>query len=99
MPYAQEHYPFENKKRFEEIFLQILFMRTRPDTRLVYTLVVLGTALFDTLVTNGFVLAVDGKKMSKRLKNYPDPNDSDEKYGADTVRLYVRRPAVRGEDL
>ncbi|GIT06877.1 MAG: hypothetical protein CM1200mP30_05070 [Pseudomonadota bacterium] len=54
----------------------------------------MGTALFDTpafnnFVVNGFVLAEDGKKMSKRLKNYPDPNDMMNKYGADTVRLYM----------
>ena len=65
----------------------------------------MGTALFDTpafnnCVVNGFVLAEDGKKMSKRLKNYPDPNDMMNKYGADTVRLYMlNSPAVRGEDL
>ena len=106
MPYAQEHYPFENKERFEENFPADFICEGLDQTRgWFYTLAVLGTALFDTpafnnCVVNGFVLAEDGKKMSKRLKNYPDPNDMMNKYGADTVRLYMlNSPAVRGEDL
>jgi isoleucyl-tRNA synthetase len=70
-----------------------------------YTLMVLSTALFDepafkNVIVNGTVLAEDGKKMSKRLKNYPEPTEIVEKYGADAVRFaLMRSPAVRGEDL
>ncbi|MBS1255224.1 MAG: Isoleucine--tRNA ligase [Deltaproteobacteria bacterium] len=106
MPYAQEHYPFENKERFESNFPADFICEGLDQTRgWFYTLAVLGTALFDTpafnnCVVNGLVLAEDGKKMSKRLKNYPDPNEMMNKYGADTVRLYMlNSPAVRGEDL
>ena len=65
----------------------------------------LSTALFDkpafkNLVCNGLVLAADGKKMSKRLKNYPDPTLVVSKYGADALRLYlINSPVVRAEPL
>ena len=70
-----------------------------------YTLMVLSTALFDkpawkNVIVNGLVLAEDGKKMSKRLKNYPDPQTIIDKYGADSVRLYlINSPVVRAEPL
>ena len=70
-----------------------------------YTLVVIAQALFDkpafhNCVVNGLILAEDGKKMSKRLKNYPDPTKMLDQYGADAIRLYMlNSPAVRGEDL
>ena len=106
MPYAQEHYPFENKERFEANFPADFICEGLDQTRgWFYTLAVLGCALFDTpafknCVVNGLILAEDGKKMSKRLKNYPDPNQMLNKYGADAVRLYMlNSPAVRGEDL
>ena len=106
MPYAQEHYPFENKERFEANFPADFICEGLDQTRgWFYTLAVLGSALFDTpafnnCVVNGLILAEDGKKMSKRLKNYPDPNQMLNKYGADAVRLYMlNSPAVRGEDL
>ena len=79
MPYAQQHYPFENKERFEGNFPADFIAEGLDQTRgWFYTLMVLSTALFDkpafkNLVCNGLVLASDGKKMSKRLKNYPDP--------------------------
>jgi valyl-tRNA synthetase len=79
MPYAQQHYPFENKERFEQSFPADFVAEGLDQTRgWFYTLMVLSTALFDkpafkNLVCNGLVLAADGKKMSKRLKNYPDP--------------------------
>ncbi len=68
-------------------------------------MLVISTALFDTtpyknLVVNGIVLAKDGKKMSKRLKNYPDPMSICNEYGADAVRLYLANsPLVRAETL
>ena len=70
-----------------------------------YTLMVLGTCLFDkspyrNVIVNGLVLAEDGKKMSKRLKNYPDPNVMLDTYGADAIRLYmIYSPVVRAESL
>ena len=70
-----------------------------------YTLTVLPTALFNkpafkNVIVNGIVLAADGTKMSKRLRNYPDPARCLHKYGADAVRLYMMHsPAVKADDL
>ena len=70
-----------------------------------YTLMVLGTCLFDqspykNVIVNGLVLAEDGKKMSKRLKNYPDPTKMLDTYGADAIRLYmIYSPVVKAESL
>ncbi len=106
MPYAQIHYPFENKDAFQQQFPADFIAEGLDQTRgWFYTLTALSTALFDkpafkNCVVNGMVLAEDGKKMSKRLKNYPDPNAILEKYGADALRLYMMQsPAVRGEEL
>ncbi|KAG1672606.1 hypothetical protein FOA52_002086 [Chlamydomonas sp. UWO 241] len=106
MPYAQLHYPFENAKLFESNFPADFVAEGLDQTRgWFYTLMVLSTALFDkpafkNLVCNGLVLAADGKKMSKRLKNYPDPNEVINKYGADALRLYlINSPVVRAEPL
>ncbi len=107
MPYAQIHYPFENKEGFLESRFPADFIAEGLDqTRgWFYTLMVLSTALFDkpafkNLIVNGLVLAEDGKKMSKRLKNYPDPMDVVTKYGADALRLYlIDSPVVRAEPL
>mmetsp|Transcript_12904 Transcript_12904/g.16973 ORF Transcript_12904/g.16973 Transcript_12904/m.16973 type:complete len:1170 (+) Transcript_12904:115-3624(+) len=106
MPYAQQHYPYENKERFEGGFPADFIAEGLDQTRgWFYTLMVISTALFDkpafkNLIVNGLVLASDGKKMSKRLKNYPDPNLLVSKYGADALRLYlVNSPVVRAEPL
>ena len=106
MPYAQQHYPFENKEKFEECFPANFIAEGIDQTRgWFYTLMVLSTALFDkppfqNLICNGLVLASDGKKMSKRLKNYPDPKLVVDAYGADALRLYlVNSPVVRAESL
>jgi isoleucyl-tRNA synthetase len=106
MPYASVHYPFENKEIFEKAFPADFIAEGIDQTRgWFYTLVVLGTHLFGTApfkncIVNGIVLAEDGKKMSKRLKNYPDPNLIFEKYGADPLRLYlINSPVVRAEQL
>ncbi len=106
MPYAQHHYPFERKGE-EACFFPAHFIAEGLDqTRgWFYTLLVLGTALFDcapyrNVIVNGLILAADGRKMSKRLKNYPDPNHILHTYGADALRLYmIHSPVVRGEDL
>jgi isoleucyl-tRNA synthetase len=142
MPYAQSHYPFENIDRFEKSYPADFVSEGIDQTRgWFYTLLVLGTHLFDTapwknLIVTGLVLASyvpsiplllhyslerrndiakpsesmrgltvelthrDGKKMSKKLKNYPDPMDIVGKYGADCVRLFLlNSPVVRGENL
>ncbi|KAI8819915.1 tRNA synthetases class I-domain-containing protein [Fimicolochytrium jonesii] len=106
MPYAQQHYPFENEQKFNGTFPADFIAEGIDQTRgWFYTLMVLSTHLFDTppfknVVVNGLILASDGKKMSKRLKNYPDPNDVMHTYGADVLRLYlIGSPAVRAESL
>ena len=106
MPYASQHYPFENKEKFDQKFPGDFIAEGLDQTRgWFYTLSVLGTYLFDKLpfkncVVNGIVLAEDGKKMSKRLKNYPDPTLVMDRYGADALRLYlINSPVVRAEPL
>ncbi len=106
MPYAQNHYPFENKKNFERHFPADFIAEGLDQTRgWFYTLIVLSTALFEkpafkNVIVNGLVLAEDGKKMSKRLKNYPEPNYILHTYGADALRLYLMNsPVVKAEDL
>lgn len=106
MPYAQCHYPFENRKEFEERFPADFIAEGIDQTRgWFYTLIVISTALFNkppfkNLIANGLVLASDGQKMSKRKKNYPDPLEVVNKYGADALRLYlVNSPVVRAENL
>lgn len=106
MPYAQLHYPFENKAKFEKGFPADFIAEGMDQTRgWFYTLMVLSTSLFgkapfQNVIVNGILLAEDGKKMSKSLKNYPDPSLVLETYGADALRLYsVNSPAVRGDNL
>lgn len=106
MPYAQKHYPFENKEAFESSFPADFICEGLDQTRgWFYTLVVLATALFDSpafqnVIVNGILLAEDGRKMSKSLQNYPDPMELLSRYGADAVRLYLMSsPAVRAEEL
>ena len=106
MPYAQAHYPFENKEHFESHFPADFIAEGLDQTRgWFYTLMVLSVALFDkpafrNVVVNGMILAGDGRKMSKRLKNYPDPVYMMDTYGADALRLYLMSsPVVRAEDL
>eukprot|EP00922_Rhytidocystis_sp_ex-Travisia-forbesii_P006169 GHVS01008922.1.p1 GENE.GHVS01008922.1~~GHVS01008922.1.p1 ORF type:complete len:982 (+),score=115.56 GHVS01008922.1:155-3100(+) len=106
MPYGQLHYPFENKEKFTAGFPADFIAEGLDQTRgWFYTLLVLSTALFDkpafkNIIVNGLVLASDGKKMSKRLKNYPDPMEVVNTHGADALRLYlVSSPVVRAESL
>lgn len=106
MPYAQLHYPFENSDRFENGFPADFIAEGLDQTRgWFYTLMVISTCLFDkpafkNLIVNGLVLASDGKKMSKRLKNYPDPNIVVNSHGADALRLYlINSPVVRADVL
>ena len=106
MPYASKHYPFENADTFKEGFPGDFIAEGLDQTRgWFYTLLVLGTHLFgcspfQNCIVNGIVLAEDGKKMSKRLKNYPDPALVMNKYGSDALRLYlINSPVVRAESL
>ncbi|KPK32493.1 MAG: isoleucyl-tRNA synthase [Chlamydiae bacterium SM23_39] len=106
MPYAQNHYPFENKEQTEKAFPADFIAEGLDQTRgWFYTLNVLSSALFKkpafkNVVVNGIVLAEDGTKMSKRLKNYPEPTEIINHFGADAMRLYLMNsPAVKGEDL
>ncbi|MGN0877810.1 MAG: class I tRNA ligase family protein, partial [Kiritimatiellia bacterium] len=104
MPYAQQHFMGEGD--FKDYFPADFIAEGLDQTRgWFYTLMVLGTCLFDqspykNVIVNGLVLAEDGKKMSKRLKNYPDPNLMLDTYGADAIRLYmIYSPVVKAESL
>ena len=106
MPYAQIHYPYENKDKFAEYFPADFIAEGADQTRAwFYYLHIISTALFKQqafkqVVVNGIVLAEDGKKMSKRLQNYPDPMEMFNKYGADAVRFYLlSSPVVAAENL
>ncbi|MAI42604.1 MAG: isoleucine--tRNA ligase [Candidatus Azotimanducaceae bacterium] len=105
MPYAQLHFPFENKELFEKGFPAEYIAEGLDQTRgWFYTLIVLGTALFGVhpfknVIVNGIVMAEDGKKMSKRLRNYTPPDELMESYGADALRLYlINSGLVRAEE-
>lgn len=118
MPYAQWHYPFENKEKVEETFPADFIAEGLDQTRgWFYTLHVIASALtlcfkdrcpdialkenspaFKNVVVNGLVLAEDGKKLSKRLKNYPMPEEVLEKFGADALRYFLLASTPIGED-
>jgi isoleucyl-tRNA synthetase len=106
MPYAQNHYPFENKEFFESHFPADFISEGLDQTRgWFYTLTILGAALFNrpafkNCVVNGLVLAEDGKKMSKSLRNYTDPMDVINTFGADALRIFLMHSAVvKADDL
>ncbi len=106
MPYAQQHYPFENKEYFEKHFPANFISEGLDQTRgWFYTLTVLASHLFDkpafqNCIVNGLVLASDGRKMSKSLRNYTDPVEAINKFGADALRLFLIHSAVvRADDL
>ena len=106
MPYAQVHYPFENKEWFENHFPADFIVEAMDQTRgWFYTLTVLATALhnkpaFKNCICTGLLMAEGGQKLSKRLKNYPDPNDVLESIGSDTLRWFlVSSPVLKGGNL
>jgi isoleucyl-tRNA synthetase len=106
MPYAQLHYPFENKEKFEKNFPAEFIAEGIDQTRAwFYYLHVIAVGLFGknpfkNVIVNGMVLAEDGKKMAKKLKNYPDPMMIIEKYGADSLRAYLlSSPVVSAENF
>jgi len=106
MPYAQMHYPFANKKKFEDNFPAEFIAEGVDQTRAwFYYLHIIATAIkhdraFNNVIVNGIVLAEDGKKMSKRLNNYPDPMLVMDKYGADALRYYLSiSPVMQADNI
>ena len=106
MPYGHLHYPFENRERFEEAYPAQFIAEGLDQTRgWFYTIHVLAVALFDgpafrNCVVNGMVLDSDGRKLSKSLGNYTDPELILEEQGADALRAYlVNSPVLRAEPL
>jgi len=106
MPYAQLHYPFENKEFFETHFPANFISEGLDQTRgWFYTLTVLAAHLFDkpafsNCIVSGLVLASDGRKMSKSLRNYTDPEEAIGKFGADAIRLFLMHSTVvKADDL
>jgi|TARA_Y100000310_G_scaffold170442_2_gene170621 isoleucyl-tRNA synthetase len=115
MPYGSNHYPFEHldkfnpkggffkkPKGFPADFIAESIDQTRGwfYSMLVLSVSLFGRAPYKAVITNGMVLAEDGRKMSKRLKNYPEPMDVVNRYGADALRYYLlSSPVIKGEDL
>ena len=106
MTFAQNHYPFENKEYFESHFPADFISEGLDQTRgWFYTLTVLAAALFKrpafkNCIVHGIVLASDGKKMSKSLRNYTDPAGAMNTYGADAIRLFLVHSAlIKADDL
>ena len=106
MPYAQEHYPFENNDKFEKKFPARFIAEGVDQTRAwFYYLHIIATAIkneiaYENVIVNGIVLAEDGKKMAKRLQNYPEPDLVMDKYGADAMRYYLlSSPVMAAENL
>ncbi|MCA9342458.1 isoleucine--tRNA ligase [Candidatus Saccharibacteria bacterium] len=106
MPFAQFHYPFENEKKFEDGFPADFITEAIDQTRgWFYSLTAVNVALFGmspykNLICTGFINAADGKKMSKKLKNYTDPMELMDQYSADSFRmLMLTSPLTRGEDF
>lgn len=104
MTFAQFHYPFENKEFFEKNFPAQFVVEYIGQTRAwFYYMIVLSAILFDKIpfenvLTTGTILAEDGNKMSKSKKNYPDPLEVVEKYGADALRFYLLASPVMNAD-
>lgn len=106
MPFAQFHYPFENKARFESMFPADFIIEAIDQTRgWFYSLMAVNVGLFGrapwkNLICTGFINAADGRKMSKKLKNYTDPMDLMDKCSADSFRfLMLSSPLTNGENF
>ena len=106
MPFAQFHYPFENKEKFEASFPADFIIEAIDQTRgWFYSLTAVNVALFGkspwkNLICTGFINAADGKKMSKKLKNYTDPMELMDKTSADSFRfLMLSSPLTNGENF
>lgn len=100
MPFAQRHYPFENKQKFEETYPAQFVSEYIAQTRAwFYTMHVMSMGIFgkhavENILTTGTIMAADGSKMSKSKKNFPDPLDLINKYGVDSLRLYLMSSPV-----
>jgi len=106
MPFAQVHYPFENKDWFDKHFPADFIVEYLAQTRgWFYTMTVLSTALFDrppfkNCLCHGVILAEGGKKLSKSLRNFPDPEEVFDSIGSDALRWFlISSPVVRGGEL
>ena len=106
MPFAQVHYPFDNKDWFESHFPADFIVEYIGQTRgWFYTMMVLSTAIFDrppfkNCICHGIVLDTEGIKLSKKLRNYPEPEMIWGKYGADSLRWYLSSsPVLKGQNL
>ncbi|MFC1627407.1 isoleucine--tRNA ligase [Patescibacteria group bacterium] len=104
MSFASNHYPFENKQKFEDNYPAQFISEYIAQTRAwFYTLHVMSVALFDkpsfeNVLTTGTIMAADGTKMSKSKKNFPDPSILIEKYGVDALRFYLMSSSVMKAD-
>ena len=112
MPYAQWHYPFENKKLVEKTFPANFIAEGLDQTRgWFYTLHVIATALtleniglgknqpaFKNVIVNGLILDAQGRKLSKKLGNYPEPAEIFDRYGADSLRYFLLTSTSMGDD-
>lgn len=106
MPYAQMHYPFENKSPMESSYPADFIVEYIGQVRAwFYVMHVVGVALFDkrsftNVITTGIVMGSDGRKMSKSYGNYPDPKGTIGKYGADAIRFYMANsPLLNGGNM
>jgi isoleucyl-tRNA synthetase len=106
MPFAQAHYPFENKEWFENNFPADFITEYLAQTRgWFYTLMVLSTALFGkppfkNVICHGTILDENSQKLSKRLRNYADPLEIFSEYGSDAMRFYmISQPVMKGQEL
>ena len=106
MPYAQDHYPFENANEWSKCFPATFIAEAIDQTRgWFYTLHVLATLLFDkpafqNVICSGWIVAADGEKLSKRKKNYAPMDEIFDQFGVDTLRFFMASsPIVNGEDV
>lgn len=106
MPYAQVHYPFENKEKFENSFPADYVAEYLGQVRAWFFFMhALGVMLFDSpaftnVICTGVLAGNDGRKMSKSLGNYPDPKDAMKQHGSDALRMYMASsPIVIGGDM
>ena len=106
MPFAQVHYPFENKSWFESHFPADFIVEYIGQTRgWFYTMMVLSTAIFDkppfkNCICHGIVLDTNGVKLSKKLRNYPEPESIWKKFGSDSLRwFFAASPILKGQNL
>lgn len=106
MPFAAVHYPFENKEKFDASYPAQFISEYIAQTRAwfycmhVLSVGIFGSHAFENCLTTGTILAEDGSKMSKSKKNYPDPSLLVDRYGSDSLRLYLMNSTImKGENL